>query len=163
MTWPETLLDILSLFLTVLSPPDVFLIISNLYAKSRLLSGLQVRDSGQVAGFYSSFEGKLAKYCPKTWEKLWSAGIQCDSFLTGWLESLFVRALRAETVLRVWDVFLVEGDEVLLKVALALVLQWESEGTGSIPDFLQRGLYQPSLTTDTLFNAMKRIKVKVVE
>ena len=74
-----------------------------------------------------------------------------------------MRALRAETVLRVWDVFLVEGDEVLLKVALALVLQWESEGTGSIPDFLQRGLYQPSLTADTLFNAMKRIKVKVVE
>lgn len=157
LPWPDSVVDLISQLLHYLSPPDVFISLSNLYSKSCLLSGLQTHDSAQVAVYYSAFESRLAKYCPQTWARLWEAGIQADSFLTQWLELLFVRALSEETVERVWDAFFVEGDELLLKVALVLVMQWEA--CGSIPDFLQRGLCQPSLSASTIFQLLKRLKL----
>lgn len=159
LPWPDSVLELISLFLHYLSPPDVFISLSNLYSKSRLLSGLQTHDSAQVAVYYSAFESRLAKYCPQTWARMWEAGVQADGFLTQWLELLFVRALSGETVERVWDAFFVEGDELLLKVALVLVMQWEASGSSSVPDFLQRGLCQPSLSASTLFQQLKRLKL----
>ena len=159
LLWPDSLLELISLLLHHLSPPDVFIALSNLYSKSRLLSGLQTSDSAQVAVYYSAFESRVAKYCPQTWARLWEAGIHADGFLTQWLESLFVRALSEETVKRVWDAFFVEGDEFLLKVALALIIHWETSGSCTIPDFLQHCLYQPSLSASALFQLLKRLKL----
>jgi hypothetical protein len=44
-----------------------------------------------------------------------------------WFMCLFVNTLRAETALRVWDVFLNEGDKVLFRVAVALIYLHEDE------------------------------------
>jgi len=42
---------------------------------------------------------------------------------TQWLLSLYVNALPTETVLRVWDIFFLDGREALMRVALAMFLQ----------------------------------------
>ena len=55
-----------------------------------------------------------------------------------------------------------EGDEFLLKVALALLLLWEEAGSGSVQDFAQSVLSQRALSADDLFARIKRVKVPLL-
>lgn len=45
---------------------------------------------------------------------------QILSLSVGWLINLFINALPAVTVARVWDVLILEGDKVIMRVAMAL-------------------------------------------
>ena len=98
MQWSEGATDICAVLLVYMSAPDAFIAVSNLFAKSRLLSGLQARDPEVVAAYFSAFEVKLAKYCPKACSRLWEAGVSADSYLTPWISSLFARCLSLETL-----------------------------------------------------------------
>lgn len=53
-------------------------------------------------------------------------GCTVSAVTNTWFSSLFVLALPAETVVRVWDSLICEGPKVLLRVALALLKKCES-------------------------------------
>ena len=47
--------------------------------------------------------------------------VVAELFATRWFVAIFANALPVETMLRVWDVFMLEGTKVLHRVALALL------------------------------------------
>jgi hypothetical protein len=62
----------------------------------------------------------LAKRCPKIVAQLERAETPLEEVTASWFHSLFCTALPAETVVRIWDVLLLEGPKILFRVALAL-------------------------------------------
>ena len=65
-------------------------------------------------------EALLAKRLPKVATHLAAAETPLADVSAAWFHSLFASALPAETVVRVWDVLLLEGPKILFRVALAL-------------------------------------------
>lgn len=65
-------------------------------------------------------ETLLASRCPKLSDTLERVGLEPSYLTAEWFPCLFVTALPPETVARVWDVLMVEGPKVLLRVGLAL-------------------------------------------
>lgn len=63
----------------------------------------------------------ISKYCPKVFEHLKNLGVEPLLFAVQWFVCLFSYNLPCETVIRVWDVFLCEGQSFLFSVALAIL------------------------------------------
>lgn len=62
---------------------------------------------------------------PKMYTLIESLDIQLSVVTIQWFMCLFVNTLVPEVALRVWDIFLNEGDKVLFRVAIALLKMYE--------------------------------------
>ncbi|KAF5342268.1 hypothetical protein D9611_001302 [Ephemerocybe angulata] len=77
----------------------------------------------------------VQEYLPKLHQHLIELGVDLGAICFSWFLSLFTDCLPVETLFRVWDVFLVDGFDVLFRIALAMLRNNESEllGCQSIP------------------------------
>lgn len=66
-------------------------------------------------------------HVPRVTAHLESLGVDLTVITFGWFLSLFTDCLPVETLFRVWDVFFVEGHDVLFRVALAIIKLNETE------------------------------------
>jgi hypothetical protein len=73
--------------------------------------------------------------CPKLFAHLESLGIDLPAICFSWFLSLFTDCLPVETLFRVWDLLLVDGMDVLFRIALGILKYNEAEllGCESIP------------------------------
>ena len=63
----------------------------------------------------------MARECfPRFVERIEQVDSKILSISVGWFINLFINALPTVTVARVWDVLILEGDKVLMRVAMAL-------------------------------------------
>ncbi|KAJ4492712.1 rab-GTPase-TBC domain-containing protein [Lentinula edodes] len=69
----------------------------------------------------------VQEYTPKLYAHLNNLGVDLPAICFSWFLSLFTDCLPIETLFRVWDVFLVDGLDVLFRVALAILRSNESE------------------------------------
>ncbi|KAJ3911896.1 GTPase activating rab protein [Lentinula edodes] len=69
----------------------------------------------------------VQEYTPKLSAHLNNLGVDLPAICFSWFLSLFTDCLPIETLFRVWDVFLVDGLDVLFRVALAILRSNESE------------------------------------
>jgi hypothetical protein len=58
---------------------------------------------------------------PKVYRNFVSHDIRPSLFLRDWLTTLFTQHLGLESVTRVWDIYVLEGDQFLYRLALALL------------------------------------------
>lgn len=65
--------------------------------------------------------------CPKLFAHLADLGIDLPAICFSWFLSLFTDCLPVETLFRVWDVFLVNGMDVLFRFALGILKNNEAE------------------------------------
>lgn len=77
----------------------------------------------------------VQEYLPKLHSHLIELGVDLGAICFSWFLSLFTDCLPVETLFRVWDVFLVDGFDVLFRIALAMLRNNEAEllGCQSIP------------------------------
>ncbi|KAJ3797579.1 GTPase activating rab protein [Lentinula aff. detonsa] len=77
----------------------------------------------------------VQEYIPKLYTHLNDLGVDLPAICFSWFLSLFTDCLPIETLFRVWDVFLVDGLDVLFRTALAILRSNESEllGCQSVP------------------------------
>ncbi|KAJ2926842.1 hypothetical protein H1R20_g10246, partial [Candolleomyces eurysporus] len=77
----------------------------------------------------------VQEYLPKLHAHLIELGVDLGAICFSWFLSLFTDCLPVETLFRVWDVFLVDGFDVLFRIALAMLRNNEAEllGCQSIP------------------------------
>lgn len=73
------------------------------------------------------FEEVVRVRLPAVHEKLTDFGLQLSLCSIQWFMCLFVNTLRIEPALRVWDIFLNEGNQVLFQVAVGLLKLHEEE------------------------------------
>ncbi|KIY68877.1 TBC-domain-containing protein [Cylindrobasidium torrendii FP15055 ss-10] len=73
--------------------------------------------------------------CPKLHAHLEDLGVDLPAICFSWFLSLFTDCLPVETLFRVWDLFLIDGIDVLFRVALAILKSREGEllGCQSVP------------------------------
>ncbi|THU78756.1 TBC-domain-containing protein [Dendrothele bispora CBS 962.96] len=69
----------------------------------------------------------VREYLPKLYTHLNTLGVDLPAICFSWFLSLFTDCLPVETLFRVWDVFLVDGLDVLFRVALAILRSNEQE------------------------------------
>ncbi|KAJ6543632.1 rab-GTPase-TBC domain-containing protein [Mycena vulgaris] len=69
----------------------------------------------------------VKEYTPKLHAHLDDLGVDLPAICFSWFLSLFTDCLPVETLFRVWDVFLVDGLDVLFRVALAILRSNEAE------------------------------------
>ncbi|KAF5341603.1 hypothetical protein D9758_014082 [Tetrapyrgos nigripes] len=69
----------------------------------------------------------VREYLPKLYTHLINLGVDLPAICFSWFLSLFTDCLPVETLFRVWDVFLVDGLDVLFRVALAILRSNEQE------------------------------------
>ncbi|TXT10778.1 hypothetical protein VHUM_02283 [Vanrija humicola] len=65
--------------------------------------------------------GLVAQHVPRVAAHLDKLQVDLASVTFGWFLSLFTDCLPVETLFRVWDVFFVEGHDVLFRVAIAIL------------------------------------------
>jgi hypothetical protein len=66
----------------------------------------------------------LEVYCPELQKTLQNDGLSLEIFTIGWIQTLFlyVEAMPAETIDRIWDIFIVESSWVIIfQVAIAII------------------------------------------
>jgi hypothetical protein len=86
--------------------------------------------SSSMTGTYLDqqvFEEVVRERLPAIDEKLTSCGLQLSLCSIVWFMCLYVNTLRIEPALRVWDIFLNEGDHVLFRVGIGLLKLHEEE------------------------------------
>ncbi|KAI6147034.1 rab-GTPase-TBC domain-containing protein [Pisolithus thermaeus] len=69
----------------------------------------------------------VQEFLPKLFAHLSVLGVDLPAICFSWFLSLFTDCLPIETLFRVWDVFLVDGLDVLFRVALAILRSNEQE------------------------------------
>ncbi|KAF9450458.1 TBC-domain-containing protein [Macrolepiota fuliginosa MF-IS2] len=69
----------------------------------------------------------VAEHLPKLHAHMTELGIDLAAICFSWFLSLFTDCLPVETLFRVWDVFLVDGLDVLFRIALAILRRNEQE------------------------------------
>ncbi|KAF7335463.1 GTPase activating rab protein [Mycena venus] len=69
----------------------------------------------------------VKEYTPKLHAHLADLGVDLPAICFSWFLSLFTDCLPVETLFRVWDVFLVDGLDVLFRLALAILRSNEAE------------------------------------
>ncbi|KAK1235963.1 hypothetical protein PQX77_000789 [Marasmius sp. AFHP31] len=69
----------------------------------------------------------VREYVPKLFSHLIDLGVDLPAICFSWFLSLFTDCLPVETLFRVWDVFLVDGLDVLFRIALAILKNNEQE------------------------------------
>ncbi|KAG6848421.1 hypothetical protein H0H93_000311, partial [Arthromyces matolae] len=69
----------------------------------------------------------VQEYVPKLYAHLIELGVDLPAICFSWFLSLFTDCLPVETLFRVWDVFLVDGLDVLYRVALGILRNNEQE------------------------------------
>ena len=62
---------------------------------------------------------------PALWNRLEGFDVKILSITFSWLVHMYINVFPFSTVVRIWDVILVEGDKVLLKIAIALIAKNE--------------------------------------
>ncbi|KAF9262424.1 TBC-domain-containing protein [Marasmius fiardii PR-910] len=69
----------------------------------------------------------VQEYTPKLHSHLIDLGVDLPAICFSWFLSLFTDCLPVETLFRVWDVFLVDGLDVLFRIALGILRSNEQE------------------------------------
>jgi len=79
-----------------------------------------------VQRYFDVFEDLLMVYVPRVGKHFQQLGLTSDLFLVEWWFALFARSLPLPLVVRLWDLFFLEGDFLLYRASLA-ILQCFSE------------------------------------
>ena len=69
----------------------------------------------------------LQKRMPRLYERITKADSALLSLSLGWFMNIFINYLPVTTVVRLWDVIMLEGDKCLLRFAMALLAMNEEE------------------------------------
>ncbi|KAL2163581.1 hypothetical protein VTH06DRAFT_5639 [Thermothelomyces fergusii] len=115
------------LLLNLPTPTDSFIALANVLNRPLPLS-FYASDAGAKSSAYNLVLHTLLQKSPALHDhltKLAGGGRDLDAFLENVFIGLFTRHLALDEVTRLWDVYVFEGDTLLVRAAVALLLQHE--------------------------------------
>uniref|UniRef100_A0A2K6PSR8 Rab-GAP TBC domain-containing protein n=1 Tax=Rhinopithecus roxellana TaxID=61622 RepID=A0A2K6PSR8_RHIRO len=108
---------IAALFLLYLSEEDAFWALAQLLASGRhSLQGFHSPNGGTVQGFQDHQEHVVPTSQPKTLWHLDKEGLCAQGSSLGWLLWMLNDGISLGLILRLWDVYLLEGEQVLMLI-----------------------------------------------
>lgn len=106
--------------MTYTSPEDSFCIMVSLFNSYDLRSQFLPKMPGVERNFYI-FLSLQKKYLPKVFCHLMKEEFVPQMYATQWFLTLFAVYFPIEVVVRIWDIYLVEGRKTIFRVALAIL------------------------------------------
>lgn len=103
-----------------MSPAEAFVCLVNLVQKSFLRSFYSA-DSDEVEAYYRVFDTLLADYMPRVYANFSAQVVRPSLYLFPWLSTLYTAFLPLDLATRIFDVFLLEGDSFVFRVAIVLL------------------------------------------
>ena len=71
-----------------------------------------------MSAYYHTFEELLNENCPRLAKHLRELKVSPDLYLLDWLLTVFARSVPLDTAARIWDVYLRDGEEFLIRAAI---------------------------------------------
>lgn len=118
--YPQGLSYLGAMLLLNMAPNEGFVALVNLIHKSCLKS-FYSSNPDEKEGYFRVFDTLLADYLAKVYSNFSSQVVRPSLYLTPWLTTVFVKYLPLDLSTRLLDVFLLEGDSFLFRVALVLL------------------------------------------
>ncbi|KDE03059.1 hypothetical protein MVLG_06448 [Microbotryum lychnidis-dioicae p1A1 Lamole] len=109
-----------AMLLINMSVADAFISLVNLVNKS-FLKSFYGDNPDEPDAYYRIFDTLLADNMPKVYENFYKEVVRPSLYLHPWLTSMFVQFLPLDLSTRLFDVFLLEGDAFVFRVALVLL------------------------------------------
>ncbi|GAA5936242.1 TBC domain-containing protein [Sporobolomyces koalae] len=106
-----------SLLLVNMPPAEAFISLLNLVSKS-FLKSFYASDRDELSSYERVFDTLLADFMPKVYSNFSSLVIRPHLYLEPWLTTLFIGFFPIDLATRLFDVWLLEGDSFLFRVAL---------------------------------------------
>ncbi|BGP06788.1 hypothetical protein JCM10049v2_002612 [Rhodotorula toruloides] len=109
-----------ALLILNMSPAEAFVCLVNLVQKSFLRSFYSA-DPDEVEAYYRVFDTLLADYMPRVYANFSAQVVRPSLYLFPWLSTLYTAFLPLDLATRIFDVFLLEGDSFVFRVAIVLL------------------------------------------
>jgi len=138
------------LLLNLPSPTAAFIALANTLNRPIPLS-FQASDAGAKSTAYNLVLETVSKKAPQLHQHLTNRELNLDPelYLAEMFTTLFTQHLSLDECTRLWDVFTFEGDVVLVRAAVALLLEKETALLGcSTPAELSRALTERSIISE---------------
>lgn len=139
---------------------DAFIAFSNLLNRPAHMAFFRV-DQPMMCAYYQTYEELLAVNLPSVAEHLKNIGVTPDLYILDWLLTVFSRPLPIDAAVRIWDVYLRDGEEFLFRAAIGILKLYETslmnqECTATAAQFLTR--LPEDLCVDALFRAISSVR-----
>ncbi|XP_071520095.1 uncharacterized protein [Panulirus ornatus] len=139
---------------------DAFISFSNLLNRPAHMAFFRV-DQPMMCAYYQTFEELLAANLPHLADHLRNIKVTPDLYVLDWLLTVFARPLPLDAAVRIWDVYLRDGEEFLLRAAIGILKLYETvltnqECTATAAQFLTR--LPDDLCADALFRAIASVR-----
>lgn len=137
-----------------------FISFSNLLNRPAHMAFFRVNQP-MMCAYYQTFETLLAANLPALATHLQDIGVTPDLYVLDWLLTVFSRPLPLDAAVRIWDVYLRDGEEFLLRAAIGILKLYEEvlmtqECTATAAQFLTR--LPDDLCADALFRAIASVR-----
>jgi len=111
---------ITAILMTYISPEDSLCVMTSLMNKYGLLPCYKQGMPGLANNFYV-FLSLMKKYMPKLNNHLLELKFTPQMYASQWFLTIFAVYFPIEVVVRIWDVFLVEGRKTIFRIGLAIM------------------------------------------
>lgn len=92
----------------------------NFICSSNIIKSLN-KDEHYIKKMCELFKNLMIKYSPKVYNHFYKLDINIELFFVLWIENLFTQTLNFKIILRVIDLFLIYGDELILQIGLTII------------------------------------------
>ncbi|XP_045124640.1 TBC1 domain family member 14-like isoform X1 [Portunus trituberculatus] len=139
---------------------NAFISFSNLLNRPAHMAFFRVNQP-MMCAYYQTFEALLAANLPSLATHLQNIRVTPDLYVLDWLLTVFSRPLPLDAAVRIWDVYLRDGEEFLLRAAIGILKLYEEvlthqECTATAAQFLTR--LPDDLCADALFRAIASVR-----
>ncbi|KAF8764394.1 TBC1 domain family member 14-like [Argiope bruennichi] len=113
-----------AMLLLNLDAVDSFICFCNLLNRQCQLAFFRIEQK-MMTVYYSVYEEYFKENLPKLFNVFAKQNLSPDLYLVDWLYTLYSKSLPLDVACRVWDVYLRDGEEFLVKTALGILKMYE--------------------------------------
>jgi Rab-GTPase-TBC domain len=138
---------------------DAFMLLCNML-NSPMLQAFYRVNMPEMEKYFGAFSQALQRVSPRAYANMRDVHVSPHLYLVDWVMTLFSRSLPLELAARVWDMFLLDGESAVLKVALGVIRFLEEDlSVGLQEDCLTilTHLERVDMPEDELFSAISQI------
>ena len=86
-----------------------------------------IKDESFIKKNCHIFDVLLKKNIPKVYEHLNNLDVNTELYTISWFQNLFTQTLNYKIILRIFDLYLIYGDELLFQIGLAIIKMQEED------------------------------------
>ena len=96
-------------------------IFSNTFSNKFGMRGFFVEDFPLIFAFSNIFDKKLNKFFPKVHKHIQDINLTSFSWISFWMQQIYILVFPNEDLFRIWDYFFVFGKNILISLGLSIV------------------------------------------